>query len=316
MKKITSILLLLVVLLASSGAASADDGIYQGNDISTINENGNTVSYNTLCVDHDRPVSANEKISTKPVIVTRDGVIDNVVNKWYRNISKNATEWDALQEETWKMSENTSRPYVEVPDFYKVNKTYDSNKVITIEEKDGYNWTVTRWTSYIDEFTFRMTGDGWGIGQQDLLLFIVNSFDFENANFVQIPAIVPPKETPITPPIVTPEELQNTTTDDTPNPPKVVNPESPVDDDNGTVDDIDNPINPQNGTNNTNNPNGVPPSAPGPGGDNTASPDGTLDTANAHAGTAMKKTGLPVLPALLVLIASLSGIGLGLRRKD
>lgn len=301
--------LILVFCLAGLGTAFAEDnGTYHGNNKATISEKGVNVEYNTVCVDKSRSIGSNEAVKTKDQITTREGVVDYVVDKWQRNISKDSSQYTKFQEGVWNISEDTNRDTVSYPDFYKVNKTYESDKIVTIEERDGLNWTVTKWTSYLDEFTFRMTGDGWNVGRQDLLLFIVTSFDYQHETAVQIPPIVPPIEEEVIPPIVTPEEDTNTTSDD--DTPVIVNPESPAEEPATET------------TTNTGKNTVVTPAAPASGltpqpGPQSSEPEGlqpqvpvTETTTNVVFAATMKKTGLPIIPALLILIASFAGIGI------
>ncbi|KZX17398.1 hypothetical protein MBCUT_02660 [Methanobrevibacter cuticularis] len=80
------------------------------------------------------------------------------------------------------ISKNKDLAFVPYEDYHNVLKSLDSNKIITNKEINCSNYTVSRWSSIVNEFIFRMTGDGHGTDQQDLFIWLFNSYTYEHEN--------------------------------------------------------------------------------------------------------------------------------------
>jgi len=196
--------LVLVFCLAGLGTAFADNGTYHGEtNKASIEENGALVEYNTVSLDDG--VSYSNKIQTKECITTPKGVVEYVIDNWQKDIDKNPAEYAELQNGVLSISGSSSESETH-SDFYKVNKTYESDKIVTMEERDGLSWTVTKWTTYVDEFTFRMAEVSQGEGQTDLLLFLISSSEnykeelapiFHPENEAKDIQLIEPQEDPI-----------------------------------------------------------------------------------------------------------------------
>ncbi len=177
----------------------------------------------------------------------------------------------------------TSLPWVEYPDFYTAQKVVSTDKIVTIEEINSSNYTVTRWTDETYNFIFRMMGDGWNEGKQDLLLFQVDSFIKDIIEYVKIP-VDPNNETNTT---------NNTNTTNT----SITNNTNTTNDTNITN------TNTSNNTNINNNTEAFKTKNSTLNNDTILSynkEDNVIN--NTHA--SMKETGLPILFLILVSIIS------------
>lgn len=192
--KIKGLFIICILLLAGLGVSFADDGKYNNNQV-ILNENGTNETYDVICIDKENTISNGAKVSTKNNITTREGALEYLVDNWSRNMT--STEKDTLQEGVWNITENETKDSVSYVDKYLKNKSNSSLNITTIESINGSNWTVNRWTTSFDEFIFRMTGDTWNQkgGQQDLLIWLVNSYDLDFADFELIPPVVIPNNT-------------------------------------------------------------------------------------------------------------------------
>lgn len=279
--------LVLVFCLAGLGTAFADDGTYHGDNSATISENGASVGYNTVYVTHDVTYSNNKNIQTKSIVVPED-VVEFVINKWHKDIDKNPTDYEELQVGVLNIIDDSSLLNKDYSDFYKVNKTYESEKLVTIEERDGLLWIVTKWTTHVDEFTFRMAGDSEGEGQSDLLLFLVNSYDLENEERAESNTLIHPIEEVKDIPLIEPREDPITSDEEAPS---AISPEAAPE-----LEFFDQPhVEARNS--------------------NYGSGSVLVGDVVVTAAT-MKKSGLPILPVLLVLLLTgMSAIGIR-RRKN
>ncbi|WP_225369527.1 hypothetical protein [Methanobrevibacter arboriphilus] len=248
-------------MLGSITTVAADSGVYKNGKV-TLNESGVNETYDTICVDENRIIYDNTKVNTTNNITIRDGALDYFVDNYHNTSS------DELQNGMWNITQNTSLPFVTYEDYYKAQKVLNSTKLVTVEEINGSNYTVTRWTSETYDFLFRMVGDGWNIGIQDLLIYKVDYIKNLIEEFELIPI-----EDPVDP--VGPIDPV-----DPVDPIDPIDPIDPVD----PVDPVD-PIDPVDTVNNTNS------------NDSNDSP--------AAVSAAMKETGIPIIAVLLVLLASL-----------
>jgi len=179
----------LIFCLAGLGTSFAHDSTFCGDsNKTTIKENGVNVEYNTVQLN-DKRVSSN-KIQLKDSVSTRKGVIDYVVENWHTDLDKDSTEYSNFANELLSLSQDNSREIEDYPDNYKVSKTLQSEKVVTIEERDGLIWTVTQTTTSVDEFTFKMADFGDEEGQGDFLLFFMSRSYINTEERVPV-AIVP-----------------------------------------------------------------------------------------------------------------------------
>lgn len=250
---------LLICLIGSITAVMADNGTFIGNDQVILNESGENVTYESICVDKDRTIYTNTKVTTRDNITTKEGLIEYFIDNYW-----NTTNKTLLQEEIWKISENTSLNNVTYPDFYTAQKSIEGDKTTTTEEINGSNYIVTRWNVETWDFLFRMVGDGHGVGIQDLLIYQVA---YELIPYEMF-SIIPPEEPeePEEPPV---NETNTTNTTNTTNITIITN-----------------------NTNNTTEENVVTPNPPAEvfTEDKSETKDVT-DTINV----AMKETGIPVL---------------------
>lgn len=177
------ILMLFIVVFSTVSVVMADNGKLVDENTVIVNQSGENISYEAICVDKDKTITIG---TTKPIsnnITIRDGAIEYIVDN-YHNTSK-----IDLQNGIWNITENNSIPFVEYPDFYTAQKLIETEKVVTIEEINGSNYTVTRWSSESWDFIFRMMGDGHGKGFQDLLLYTVDYLFKDNKEMELIPPI-------------------------------------------------------------------------------------------------------------------------------
>ncbi|KZX16983.1 hypothetical protein [Methanobrevibacter filiformis] len=143
-----------------------------------VNEDGQWVEYMFSCVEHHNSnLSDGQLYNTLANITIKEGVIEWIVNNWqnYPNLSDSFD--NLIKPHIWPITDDPNIPFVTYPDGYQVNKTLPSSeKITTLEEINGTLYNVTRWIDYLEEWTFRMVGDGYqdanilGTGQ-DLLIF-------------------------------------------------------------------------------------------------------------------------------------------------
>ncbi|MEA4956758.1 hypothetical protein SDC9_21417 [bioreactor metagenome] len=265
------LIILITLLIGSISAVMADNGTLESDRLVILNESGNNVSYNAVCIDEERSIYIGSNVSTKENITTRDGVINYIVNNWYEglNETENFTEF---QNGIWNLSQNTSLPFKQYPDNYKQQRVHEYQKITTQQNINGSLYNVTKWTEIIDTFTFRMTGDGWGVGVQDLMIFL---FDSQSINHTELTLI--------------PNDVNNNTTNNTTN----NNTNNNTNSNNKT--DLENKT--KNATNIYEDPNLK---------SNNVITDNITTSAN------MRETGIPIIAAILVLLAS---IGVLARKK-
>jgi len=274
--------LVLVFCLAGLGTAFADEGTYHGDNKATIIENGAAVEYNTVSLD-GVSCSDNTKIQTKESITAPKGVVEYVVDKWQKDIDKNPTEYAKLQNGVLSISDSSSETET-FSNIYKVKKTYESEKIVTMEERDGLSWTVTKWTTYVDEFTFRMADTSLEEGQANLLLFLVSSSEFKNEELAQANTLNHPENEVSDIPLIEPNEDPITSEDEIVG--NVANPES-----SSEIEVFDTPHVTVNSK--------------------TGSASSALIGDVVVSAATMKKSGLPIIPALLIiLLTGLSAIGI------
>lgn len=195
--KFLSLFLIMTMIVAGgvTFAFAGDTGTLINSTTVEVNESGNVTDYNFTCIDKNQYIYYGE---TKPIsknITTREGVIDYITNN-YDNTSSTV-----LQDGVWNITQNTSIPFKTYPDFYSTQKKISSPKIITVEEINGKVYIVSKWTEETYNFVFRMMGDGWDKGSQDLLLFKVTYLVDDLVNYLLVPPIEPE------PPIV----INNTT---------------------------------------------------------------------------------------------------------
>lgn len=262
--------LTIFILLGSTSAVMADSGRLVNETTVQLNESGTKVDYEFFCIDEKRQITIGDKVSTTKNITTRDGVIEFIVDNYH-----NSTNRTQFQEDIWKISENTSIPMKTYPDNFTAQKILESEKVVTIEEINGSNYTVTRWNTETWDYLFRMTGDGWGKGKQDLLLFTVDYLNKLNEVF----ELIVPEE----------PEIPTNDTNETP-----INPEEPI-----------TPIDPEE-------PIVIPEDIVIENGIYNDVSSIETEKVVEKGKAAMKETGMPIIAVLFVLI--LSGIGIYRKR--
>ncbi|KZX11123.1 hypothetical protein [Methanobrevibacter filiformis] len=263
-----------VALLTVPTATFADNGTYTGSKV-VLTENGERVTYDEVCVEHNNLIYAGQSVKTMNDIQVKNGTIEYIVENWGKIGNS------ALQNGVWNLSEGNN-PVVHYPDFYKVNSSARVVNTTTQIMVDGVLRNGTLTTSYLTEFTFRMVGDGYlpsrnSSTYQDLLIFKTESLNtsFFTPDEITAPEEeelpeVPVNETPVEPPKE--EKAPEVTIDETPDetPEVSITPEQP--------DEVEEPV---------------------------------KDVPKVKA--AMKKTGMPLIMIIIVLLSSL---GLTIYRKN